>query len=123
MMMESDGGVYSSPSNVEHLTNPTLSASYGVDYFSSKKISLTKMSVEGISESDLNKQRCAQTLAGNNIWISKKYVEHRTKENILNSTVLYLLMLACENATLYLFVGQSKKNSLSALQCDDQYQN
>ncbi len=67
MMMESDGGAYSSPCNVKHFTNPTLSANYGVDYCSSKKISLIEMSVEGISESDLNKQRCAQTLAGNDI--------------------------------------------------------
>lgn len=71
--------------NVKHLTNPTLSASYGADNFSSKKISVTEMSVEGISEPDLNKQPCAQTLAGSDIWIWKKYVEHRIKENTLNS--------------------------------------
>lgn len=58
-------GVYSSYSKVKCVTNPTLSASYGTDHFSSKKISLMEMSVKGISESDLNKQHCAQTLTGN----------------------------------------------------------
>lgn len=54
------------------------------------------MSVKSISESDLNKQLCAQTLAGTDLWISKKYVEHRTKENktefMLNSALLLILL-------------------------------
>lgn len=48
------------------------------------------MSVKGMSGSDLNKQSWAQTLAGSDLWISKKYVEQRTKENRRSSTVLHL---------------------------------
>lgn len=42
-----------------------------------------EMSVKSISESDLNKQHCAQTLAGNDLYILQKYVEQGSNENIL----------------------------------------